>query len=48
MIGKGNFNLHLTNYDDLFNFILEVYNDDRVDYSKILYPCTRESITFKN
>tara|TARA_B100000003_G_scaffold56313_1_gene49819 strand:- start:615 stop:1442 length:828 start_codon:yes stop_codon:yes gene_type:complete len=48
MIGKGNFNLHLTNYDDLFNFILEVYNDDRVDYSKILYPCTRDSITFKN
>jgi len=48
MIGKGNFNLHLTNYDDLFDFILEIYRDDRIDYSKILYPCTIEPITFKN
>ena len=48
MIGKGNFNLHLTNYDDLFDFILEVYNDNSVDYSKILYPCTCDPITFKN
>ena len=47
MIGKGNFKLHLTNYDDLFQFILEIYSEKNLDFSKILYPCSIEAITFK-
>ena len=47
MIGNGDFKLHLTNYNDLFEFILEIYDDNKIDYSKILYPCTNEYITFK-
>jgi len=47
MIGKGNFKLHLTNYDDLFQFILEIYSEKNLDFSKILYPCSIEAVTFK-
>ncbi len=47
MIGDGSFRLHLTNYDDLFKFILEIYEDKNLNFSKILYPCTHETISFK-
>ena len=47
MLGNGDFKLHLTNYHDLFQFILEIYEDKNIDSSKILYPCTYEHITFK-
>ena len=47
MIGNGSFKLHLTNYDDLFKFILEIYEDKSLDFSKILYPCTYEALSFK-
>jgi len=47
MIGDGSFKLHLTNYDDLFKFILEIYEDKDLNFSKILYPCTFEPISFK-
>lgn len=47
MLGSGNFKLHLTNYHDLLQFILEIYEDKKIDSLKILYPCTEEYITFK-
>ncbi len=48
MIGNGNFRLHLTNYEDFFQFILEIQNDQKTDSSRILYPCTRDYISFKD
>jgi nucleoside-diphosphate-sugar epimerase len=48
IIGNGNFKLHLSHYEDLFNFIIKIYEDEFVDTTKIFYSCTKESITFKN
>ena len=47
LIGNGNFKLHLCHYEDLSNFIINIYNDKNCDLSKIYYCCSKTSITFK-
>ncbi len=47
LIGNGNFKLHLCHYEDLSNFIINVYNEKYFDVSKIYYCCSKTSVTFK-
>ncbi len=47
LIGNGNFKLHLCHYEDLSNFIINIYNDKYCDVSKIYYCCSKTIVTFK-